>query len=166
MQAQRARDAVNSNERERAPSLSSIRTDKYSFHKPNVRVECVRGSCTRIQVYSGPNDGNKVGIPDKPLEVENQGRVVPGIGVDSLDWTREEEVKSWTGNVGDRYWEIAQSRRTARRGVFVGPEFCWIARIEQYGSARCCGATCKETTSGHRLRKAGLFGFHTCPPDL
>src|SRR5690348_2872754 len=119
MQAQRARDAVNSNERERTPSFRSIRTDKNSFHEPNVGMECVWSGIACIQVSSRPKNRHKIRLTDEPFKVKNQRRIVSGIRVHALDWARKKEVKSWSANVRDRYWKIAQSRRAARTRVLI-----------------------------------------------
>ena len=148
MQAQRARYAIDSNERESAPPLAAIRAHKFPFHEPYVGVECVGGSRARSQVGPSPQNRDKVGLTDKPLKIKNQRRIVPGIGIDSLDWPREEEVKSWSGDVRDRYWKIAVLFvRAARRPVVVRPEICGIRCIEQHSSAGCGGTTCEEITS-------------------
>jgi hypothetical protein len=166
MQAQRARYAINSNKRESAPSLAAIRAHKFPFHEPYVRVEGVGGSSARSQVGPSPQNWDKVGLTDKPFKIKNQRRIVPGIDIDSLDWAREKEVKSWSSNVWDRYWKITLSRRAACPPVVVRPEICWICCIEQHGSASCGGTACEEITSGNERGEAGFFGFHTSPPDL
>jgi hypothetical protein len=71
MQAQRARYAIDSNERESAPSLAAIRAYKFPFHEPYVGMECVGGSRTRSQVGPRPQNRDKVGLTDKPFEIEN-----------------------------------------------------------------------------------------------
>lgn len=92
MQAQRACDAVNSNEHEGAVSFCPICSDERSFHKPNISVEGVRRSCTCVQVRSCAENRKEIRLTDKAFKVENQRGFVPGIGVDTLDRPWEKEV--------------------------------------------------------------------------
>jgi len=120
MQAQRACEAVNSNEHERSMPLNAIRADKDSFHEPDIGVECIRGACPRAQVYSCPYDRSKIGTSNRTFKVEDQRRIVSSVWIDSLDWSREKEVKS--RKMWYRHWEVAQSRRAARSWIFIRPE--------------------------------------------
>ena len=113
MQAQRARETVNSNEHERSTSFSAIGTDKNSFHEPNIGVERIRGGCPGAEVYSCPYDRSKIGASYRTFKVEDQRRLVSSIRIHPLDWAGEKEVKSC--KVRDRHRKVAQAIRAARR---------------------------------------------------
>lgn len=64
-------DAVDSNEGERAPVPSLIRTDKRALHKAGIRVEFVRRRPAGFGVRSRPAE-SQVDLPDESFEVCNR----------------------------------------------------------------------------------------------
>jgi hypothetical protein len=70
MRAQRARQAVKSNESERPSSLDPVRTHKHAIHEAHIGMERVGNGVARGQVSSRSTQV-EIALPDETFEVED-----------------------------------------------------------------------------------------------
>ena len=79
MRAQRARQAVKSNESERVSALHPIGAHKNTIHEAHIGMEGIWGSFTGGQIGSGSGQ-EQIGLTDKPFEIENH-RWIASLGM-------------------------------------------------------------------------------------
>ncbi len=112
MRAQRARETIESYEREGAAMDFAVSTDELAEHEAHIRVESVgRGHvCSCVGTGAGQL---QVCLTDEPIEIVNGRRIMPAVRVNALHRTREEEVERSKGawcSVWNGYWYTWFSR--------------------------------------------------------
>jgi len=137
MRAQRARQAVKSNESERVSALHPIGAHKNTIHEAHIGMEGIWGSFTGGQIGSGSGQV-EIGLADNAFEVEDY-RGIASLGVNTTrvrgcccaaDGSREIEMgpARWRNiDVRDRHRKIAKSGQT----FFLCPHFAWNTGADQ-----------------------------------
>jgi hypothetical protein len=72
MQAQRACQAVKSNENEGTVPVHPVAANEYALHKAHISVEGVRSSCTCAQVDAGAEYRCEISTTNEPVEIEDK----------------------------------------------------------------------------------------------
>ena len=96
-----APDTVKSHEPDFAVVLLIIQANEFAFHKTHVGFEIVRGAIASVEVRTDARE-RQIDLPDHPLEVGDDGRIVTGVASyrERVNRAWEEDVLTgWSADV-------------------------------------------------------------------